>query len=228
MTSQVSTVPPGPQLITLPGLAAYRETIAAMEQQAAAIRDGTASDAVWFLEHPPVYTGGTSAKPEDLTGFDGIEIFHAGRGGQWTYHGPGQRIAYVMLDLGAPHGSVLARDIRSYVCGLETWAITALRSLGVTAQQRPGRVGLWVESAVPGRDDKIAAIGVRVSRWVSYYGIAINVAPDLAHYAGIIPCGISEHGVTSLAALGAPSRFDDLDAALIAAWPGVFGAALVP
>jgi lipoyl(octanoyl) transferase len=177
---------------------------------------------VWLVEHPPTYTAGTSAAPGDLRD-PRFPVFEAGRGGQWTYHGPGQRVAYVMLDLTRRHGSVPPRDIRAFVHGLEEWLIRAVARFGVRAERRAGRVGIWVVDAATGAEAKIGAIGVRVTRWVSWHGVALNVAPDLAHFAGIVPCGIAEHGVTSLAALGAAAaRTDAADAALRAAWQEVF------
>jgi len=213
------------------GLTPYPDALGAMRQRVAAIRAGTARENVWLVEHPPLYTAGTSARPEDLTEPARFPIFAAGRGGQWTYHGPGQRTAYVMLDLTRPHGSVPARDIGCYVHGLEAWLIRALDRFGVRGERRQGRIGIWVtDSRVGpggrrGAEAKIGAIGVRVSRWVSWHGVALNVAPDLAHFSGIVPCGIREHGVTSLAALGVAATMADADAALRDAWEDVFGAA---
>ena len=192
-----------------------------MEARAAAIRAGTERELVWLLEHPSLYTAGTSARAEDLTAPGQFPVFRTGRGGQWTYHGPGQRIAYVMLDLARAHGTLPPRDARAYVHALEEWVMRALARLGVAAERREDRIGLWVKDE--GGEKKIAAIGVRLSRWVSSHGVAVNLAPDLAHYQGIVPCGIREHGVTSLAALGRPATMEDLDAALLAAWPEIFG-----
>ena len=200
---------------TLPGLALYAETLAAMEARVAAISAGTASEAIWLLEHPPIYTAGTSAKPVDLTDPTRFPVHVAGRGGQYTYHGPGQRVAYVMLDLNRR-----GRDIRQFVCALESWIIATLAEFSVKGERRPGRVGVWVtrpDRAGPdGRpaEDKIAAIGVKLRRWVSFHGISINVAPDLSHFTGIIPCGISDHGVTSLVDLGRTVTLTDVDLAL--------------
>jgi lipoyl(octanoyl) transferase len=175
---------------------------------------------VWLVEHPPLYTAGTSAKPEDLLA-PRFPVYRTGRGGQLTYHGPGQRVAYVMIDLKRRNP-----DVRAYVAALEAWIMRALASLGVTAEPRDGRVGLWVpmerQGGRAGEEAKIAAIGVRIRRWVTYHGVAINVAPDLSHYAGIVPCGIREHGVTSLAALGVKATMADLDLALREAWPASF------
>ncbi len=199
----------------------YEAALAAMQAQAAAIRAGTEGEAVWLLEHPPLYTAGTSAQPGDLLNPQGLPTHAAGRGGQWTYHGPGQRTAYVMLDLARPHGAVPARDVRAFVRGLEEWLIRTLDHFNVRGERRPGRVGIWVAD---GRGEaKIAAIGVRVTRWVSWHGVALNVAPDLAHFGGIVPCGIREHGVTSLEAQGLTTTLADVDLALQATWPGVFG-----
>lgn len=209
------------------GLTAYPDALAAMQARAAAIHDGTAAERIWLVEHPPLYTAGTSARDADLLGAGDAQVFRTGRGGQWTYHGPGQRIAYVMLDLTRPHGSVPARDIRGFVAGLEAWLIDTLATFGVRGETREGRVGIWVVDPA-GNESKIAAIGVRVSRWVSYHGIALNVAPDLARYGGIVPCGISEHGVTSLAALGITVSMQEVDAALAQAFTHIFGTSLRP
>lgn len=202
---------------------AYEESLAAMQTRVAAIRAGTAHERVWLLEHPPLYTAGTSATPEGLVDANALPIFRAGRGGQWTYHGPGQRVGYVMLDLDRAHGRVRARDIRAYVDGLEEWLIRTLDRFNVRGERRTGRVGIWVTDRASGTEAKIAAIGVRVTRWVSWHGVALNVEPDLAHFGGIVPCGIAEHGVTSLAALGLPVTMADVDVALRAAWAEVFG-----
>jgi lipoyl(octanoyl) transferase len=211
-----------PEWVVAPGLTPYPEALAEMAERSAAIRAGTAAERVWLVEHPPTYTAGTSAAPGDLRD-PRFPVFEAGRGGQWTYHGPGQRVAYVMLDLTRRHGSVPPRDIRAFVHGLEEWLIRAVARFGVRAERRAGRVGIWVVDAATGAEAKIGAIGVRVTRWVSWHGVALNVAPDLAHFAGIVPCGIAEHGVTSLAALGAAAaRTDAADAALRAAWQEVF------
>ena len=207
---------------TRPGLLDYPDGIAAMQARAAAIRGGTDGEQVWLVEHPPLYTAGTSADAGDLIAASRFPTYAAGRGGQWTYHGPGQRTAYVLLDLTRPHGTLPPRDIRAYVAGLEGWVIAALSALGVRAERRAGRIGLWVAGSHG--EDKIAAIGVRVTRWVTWHGVALNVAPDLSHYDGIVPCGIRGHGVTSLAALGVTATMDDVDAVLRAAWAGVFGA----
>lgn len=205
------------------GLTPYPVALATMRAQVAAIRAGTAGERVWLVEHPPLYTAGTSAKRDDLVDPDRFPTFEAGRGGQWTYHGPGQRTAYVMLDLSRPHGSVPARDIRAYVHGLEEWLIRALDRFNVRGERREGRVGIWVVDRASGAENKIAAIGVRVSHWVSWHGVALNVEPDLAHFGGIVPCGIADHGVTSLAALGRVVSMEEADAALRGAWAEVFG-----
>jgi len=203
----------------------YLEALAAMEARAAAIAEGTAAEQIWLLEHPPLYTAGTSAKGGDLVQPDRFPVYAAGRGGQYTYHGPGQRVVYTMLDL-----KHRGQDVRQFVHDLEGWIITALATLGVTGERRDGRVGIWVARAsflpaagLPGREDKIAAIGVRVRKWVTFHGIAVNIAPDLSHYTGIIPCGIAQHGVTSLHDLGFKTTMDEADAALIAAFEKVFG-----
>ena len=222
MNPPASTPDPAfPEWRTEPGLLAYPAALASMQARAAAIRAGTAGELVWLVEHPPLYTAGTSADPADLANPDGLPVFSAGRGGQWTFHGPGQRTAYVLLDLARPHGRVPPRDIKAFVWGLEEWLIRALARFGVRGERRAGRVGIWV--ARGGDEEKIAAIGVRLTRWVSWHGVALNVAPDLRHFAGIVPCGIRDHGVTSLAALGVSATLPDADAALRAAWPEVFG-----
>jgi lipoyl(octanoyl) transferase len=197
-----------------------------MQDRAAAIRERRAEQCVWLVEHPPLYTAGTSARREELLDGARLPIFEAGRGGQWTYHGPGQRTAYVMLDLARPHGPrVPPRDLRAYVHALEDWMIRALARFGVTGERREGRVGIWVARG-GGREDKIGAIGVRVSRWVSFHGVALNVAPDLSHFSGIVPCGIAQHGVTSLRDLGVAAGMGDVDAALREAWGEAFGKSL--
>ena len=215
--------PAGPEWRTEPGLLAYPDAVAALQARVAAIHAGTAPELVWLVEHPPLYTAGTSARREDLTDPSRFPTFEAGRGGQWTYHGPGQRTAYVLLDLARPHGQVPPRDIRAFVWGLEAWLIGAIARLGVHAERRAGRVGLWVADPATGAESKIAAVGVRVTRWVSWHGVALNVSPDLSHYDGIVPCGIAAHGVTSLQALGADASMAMADAALRAAWAEVFG-----
>lgn len=204
------------------GLTEYPAALVAMQAHAAAIRAESAPERVWLVEHPPTYTAGTSARAEELleTRFP---TYEAGRGGQWTYHGPGQRTAYVMLDLQRPHGIVPARDIRAYVHGLEEWIIRALDRFNVKGERREGRVGIWVADPRTGGESKIAAIGVRVTRWVSWHGIAVNVEPDLSHFGGIVPCGIREHGVTSLWALGITATMEEVDSALRATWSEVFG-----
>jgi lipoyl(octanoyl) transferase len=195
----------------------YEEAVAAMEERAAAIRAGLAPELVWLLEHPPLYTAGTSAQAHDLLDPARLPVHKSGRGGQYTYHGPGQRIVYVLLDLNE-HG----KDVRCHVWRLEEWMIRTLAHFGVAAERRDGRVGVWVVGR-GGHEDKIAAIGVRVRRWVSYHGVALNLDPDLEHYRGIVPCGISGHGVTSLARLGVTATMADVDAALRATFDAVFG-----
>jgi lipoyl(octanoyl) transferase len=205
------------------GLTPYPDAIARMTARVAEIRARTGRELVWLVEHPPIYTAGTSAKREELTDPSRFPTFDAGRGGQWTYHGPGQRTAYVMLDLTQRHGTVPAQDIRCYVNGLEEWLIRTLDRFNVRGERRKGRVGIWVSDPQTGAEAKIGAIGVRVSRWVSWHGAALNVDPNLAHFDGIVPCGIREHGVTSLTALGIPATMEDADMALRAAWDEVFG-----
>ena len=199
----------------------YPAAVAAMEARAAAIAEGTAGELVWLLEHPPLYTAGVSAKPGDLLEPDRFPVFQSGRGGQFTYHGPGQRVAYVMLDLTARQ-----RDVRAFVAALEAWVIGALARFNVEGGVRDGRVGVWVERRTPGlptAEDKIAAIGVKLRRWVSFHGISLNVEPDLGHFSGIVPCGVTEHGVTSLVDLGLPVTLDEADEALRLSFAQVFG-----
>ncbi len=210
----------------IPGLAPYDETLAAMEARVEAITRGEAPEAIWLLEHPPLYTAGTSARPEDLTDPGRFPVIQTGRGGQYTYHGPGQRVVYTMLDVKARGG-----DVRCFVRALEAWVIAALAEFGVKGEIRPGRVGVWVvrPDRPPAPDgspaeDKIAAIGIKLRRWVSFHGLSINVEPDLSHFQGIVPCGIRDHGVTSLVDLGLPVTMDDLDAALRATFERSFGA----
>jgi lipoyl(octanoyl) transferase len=189
------------------GLTPYPEALAFMEARVAAIRAGEASECVWLLEHPPLFTAGTSADPAELFNLLNFPVFEAGRGGRYTYHGPGQRVGYLMLDLDRR-----GRDIRRFVSALEGWMITALAELGVNARREPGRVGIWTGQGPA--EAKIGAIGVRVKRWVTLHGFSINVAPDLRHFGGIVPCGISQFGVTSLHALGIKAGTGELDAAL--------------
>ena len=198
------------------GLVPYDTALDTMERRVAAIRAGTADEAIWLLEHPPLYTAGTSARPQDLRDPDRFEVFEARRGGQYTYHGPGQRVVYVLLDLDRR-----GRDIRVFVQDLERWVIDTLEAFGLTGHIREGRVGVWIERPdrppLPDgrmREDKIAAMGIRLRKWVSFHGLSINVEPDLEHFSGIVPCGISDYGVTSLVDLGLPVTMADLDAAL--------------
>ncbi len=198
------------------GLTGYDDAVALMECRAAGIAAGGAAELVWLVEHPPLYTAGTSADPADLTDPNRFPVHTTKRGGQYTYHGPGQRVAYAMLDLNRR-----GRDVRKFVCNLENWVIGALAEFNVTGHHRAGRVGVWVsrpdKPLLPdgtGRDDKIAAIGVRLRKWVSFHGVSINVDPDLTHYDGIVPCGISGHGVTSLVDLGLAVTMADVDLAL--------------
>lgn len=186
----------------------YETALSEMSARAEAIAEGTARECVWLLEHPPLYTAGTSANAEDLLDATRFPVFRSGRGGQYTYHGPGQRIAYVMLNL-----RQRKQDVRAYVCALEEWLIATLARFRVTGERRTGRVGVWVRRPElgDGREDKIAAIGVRVRKWVTFHGVSINVNPDLEHYSGIVPCGIAEHGVTSLQDLGIDASMDELD-----------------
>ena len=198
---------------------AYEDAVRAMEERVAGIRAGTEDEMIWLLEHPPLYTAGTSAKTGDLLDTR-FPVYQAGRGGQYTYHGPGQRVGYMMLNLKKRQQQP---DIKQYVWQLEEWIIRSLLHFGVTGERREGRVGIWVDEGM--RESKVAAIGVRVRHWVTYHGISINVDPDLSHYAGIVPCGIKEHGVTSLAQLlKRPVSMAEVDDALKAEWTGVFEA----
>jgi lipoyl(octanoyl) transferase len=212
------TLTPAVEWQVAPGLTPYPDAVAFMEARAAAIADGKASELVWLVEHPPVYTAGTSAKDGDLLDAR-FPVFKTGRGGQFTYHGPGQRVGYAMLDLRRRRG-----DVRAFVRDLEEWLIRALARFNVEAERREGRVGIWVARGT--REDKIAAIGVRVRRWVTFHGVSLNVDPDLTHFDGIVPCGVREHGVTSLHDLGLPVTMADVDVALKAAFEEVFGANL--
>ncbi len=202
--------------ITSPGVTDYRLAEREMERRAAAIAAGSADEAIWLLEHPPLYTAGTSAQFQDLVEPDRFPVFPSKRGGQYTYHGPGQRVVYVMLDVGRR-----GHDVRRFVQQLEGWVISTLSDFGVQGHIREGRVGVWVErpdkpAAIDGtpREDKIAAIGIRLRKWISFHGISINVEPDLSHFSGIVPCGIRDHGVTSLRDLGLPADMATLDSAL--------------
>jgi lipoyl(octanoyl) transferase len=203
-----------------PGLVQYPDAVARMDSEVAAIAKGDAPERVWLLEHPPLYTAGTSANPGDLVDPERFPVFPSGRGGQFTYHGPGQRVAYVMLDLKRRGG-----DVRAFVAALEDWIIGALASLGVGGERREDRVGVWVRHQTDAGEDesKIAAIGIRVRRWVSLHGISLNVAPELSHFTGIVPCGVTEHGVTSLRALGLAATMEDADRALAKRFGDVFG-----
>lgn len=198
----------------------YPAAVAAMEARVAAIRAGRAPEQVWLLEHPPIYTAGTGADPVELLDGSAFPIYATGRGGRYTYHGPGQRIAYVMLDLRRRR-----RDVRAFVRGLEQWVIAALARFGVGGERRPGRVGIWIDRG-GGREAKIAAVGVRVRHWITFHGVSINVSPDLGHYAGIVPCGVAAHGVTSLADLGVAASMEELDGALEATFEPVFETAM--
>ena len=208
-----------------PGLTEYEHALAFMDARADAIRQGSEPEMVWLVEHPPLYTAGTSARIEDLVEPDRFPVFAAGRGGEYTYHGPGQRVAYVMLDLKRRR-----EDVRAFVAALEEWIIGALARFNVTGERREDRVGIWVTR--PDRpplpdgspaEDKIAAIGLRIRRWVSFHGIALNVEPDLSHFSGIVPCGVADHGVTSLVDLGVPATMDEADEALRVSFRRVFG-----
>ncbi len=221
-STRLSHMDAPPLWTTSDGLVPYPDAVAEMQAHIALMAQGAAPKRVWLLEHPPLYTAGTSARPEDLAAPDRFPVFSTGRGGQWTYHGPGQRVAYVMLDLNRPHGTVTARDLHAYVAGLEDWLIRALAQLGVHGERRPGRIGVWVVDPRTGAEDKVAAIGVRITRWMSWHGVALNVNPALDHFGGIIPCGIRQHGVTSLHALGRTVTMAEVDATLRRAWSEVF------
>ena len=212
--------------ITTPGLTDYRTAEVWMEDRAAQIAAGTADECIWLLEHPALYTAGTSAKAADLTDPDRFPVYPTKRGGQYTYHGPGQRVAYTLLDVGKR-----GRDVRCFVRDLEAWVIDTLDSFNVKGEIRDGRVGVWVQRPEKPRqadgtpaEDKIAAIGIRLRKWISFHGISINVEPDLEHFSGIVPCGITDHGVTSLVDLGLPVTMDDVDVALRRSFTRVFEA----
>ncbi len=211
--------------ITSNGLTGFRDAESWMEARVAAITEGSAPECIWLVEHPPLYTAGTSAKIEDLTDPDRFDVFPTKRGGQYTYHGPGQRVAYVMLDVGKR-----GRDVRAFVEQLEAWIITTLAQFNVVGEMRDGRVGVWVTrpdkpQTVTGQpvEDKIAAIGIRLRKWISFHGISLNLEPDLTHFDGIVPCGIADHGVTSLVDLGLPVTMNDVDTALLHSFADVFG-----
>lgn len=199
---------------------AYADAVVEMERKVAAIAERDACELVWLLEHPPLYTAGTSADEKDLLSPDRFPVFKTGRGGQYTYHGPGQRVGYVMLDL-----KKRGQDVRKYVGDLERWLIATLAEFGVTGELREGRVGVWVRrpDKGAGREDKIAAIGVRIRKWVTFHGVSLNVDPALDHFDGIVPCGISQHGVTSLADLGVTATMADVDVAMKKTFAEVFG-----
>jgi lipoyl(octanoyl) transferase len=216
MDHQIGTGPSGIEWWISNEAVDYLAAIEQMEGRVAAIRCGSAAELVWLLEHPPLYTAGTSARDEDLLDPGRLPVHRTGRGGRYTYHGPGQRIAYVMLDLRRR-----GQDVRCYVHQLEEWIIRALASFGVSGGRRDGRVGIWV-AGPDGREDKIAAIGVRVRQWVTYHGVALNIDPELEHYRGIVPCGIAEHGVTSLAKLGVEATTQDVDLALHSSFTEIF------
>ncbi|APF37354.1 lipoate-protein ligase B [Chelatococcus daeguensis] len=205
------------------GRVGYEEAVAAMETRVAAIAAGEAPECVWLLEHPPLYTAGTSANDADLVEPGRFPVFRSGRGGQFTYHGPGQRVAYVMLDL-----SRRTPDLRAFVAALEAWLIATLDGFNVRGERREDRVGVWVRRPErgPAVEDKIAAIGIRVRRWVTFHGISLNVEPDLSHFSGIVPCGVRQHGVTSLVDLGIPVTMPEVDAALRASFEDIFGPAI--
>ena len=199
----------------------YPDAVAEMEGRVTGISAANAGEQVWLVQHPPLYTAGTSADDDDLLDAHRFPVFRSGRGGEFTYHGPGQRVGYVMMDL-----NHRGRDVRRFVRDLEEWMIVTLSTFGVTGERREGRVGIWVDrgqhGGLPGKEEKIAAIGVRLRRWVSFHGVSLNISPDLGHYDGIVPCGISQHGVTSLLALGVTVTIEDVDIALRDAFERVF------
>jgi len=211
-----------PEWVVAKGLVPYPEALAFMETHVSAIYEGRARERVWLVEHPPLYTAGVSARPEDLISPDRFEVYNAGRGGQYTYHGPGQRVVYVMLNLNRR-----SKDVRAFVEALETWLIDTLFQFNVQGHIREGRVGVWVERPDKGysplTEDKIAAIGIKLRRWVSFHGISLNVDPDLNHFTGIVPCGLADYGVTSLLDLGLPVSMDEVDYALKLSFEKLFG-----
>lgn len=207
------------------GLTPYQQALDFMEEEARKISNGEADELIWLVEHPPLYTAGTSAKPEDLIEPDRFDVFQTGRGGEYTYHGPGQRVAYVMLDL-----KRRKQDVRAFVSALEKWIISTLSEMNVTGERREDRVGVWVQRPekppLPDGstcEDKIAAIGIRIKKWVSFHGISINVEPELDHFSGIVPCGVTQYGVTSLVDLGLPVMMEDVDVALKKTFEDIFG-----
>jgi lipoyl(octanoyl) transferase len=204
----------------------YPNAVSEMEERVAGILSGHSDEQVWMVQHPPLYTAGTSADDADLLDAHKFPVFQAGRGGEFTYHGPGQRVGYVMMDI-----NQRGRDIRRFVRDLEEWMIVTLATFGVNGERREGRVGIWVDrgrhGGLPGQEDKIAAIGVRLRRWVSFHGVSLNICPDLSHYDGIVPCGISQHGVTSLRDLGVDATVEDVDIALKESFETAFGRSTV-
>jgi lipoyl(octanoyl) transferase len=206
------------KLKTSADLVDYQEALSFMEERVAKIFNGSEEECVWLLEHPPLYTAGTSAKAEDLLNAQ-FPVYDTGRGGEYTYHGPGQRVAYIMLNLKERYKEP---DIKHFIWSLEEWIILTLKEFGITGERREGRVGIWVVNKDKS-EDKIAAIGIRIRRWVSFHGISINLNPDLSHFEGIVPCGIKGHGVTSFEKLGVKATMEDLDKALQKTWPEVFG-----
>jgi lipoyl(octanoyl) transferase len=216
LARDVGTAALAPEWRAQPGLLPYPEAVAFMEERADAIASGHAKELVWLVEHPPIYTAGTSANPADLLDAR-FPVFKTGRGGQFTYHGPGQRVVYLMLDL-----KRRKPDVRAFVRDLEEWLVRALAAFGVKGERRTDRVGIWV-AREDGGEDKIAAIGVRIRHWITFHGVALNVAPDLSHFGGIVPCGVRGHGVTSLADLGVNASMHEVDAVLKVAFQDVFG-----
>lgn len=206
--------------VVAPGLTGYEDAVAEMESRVALIADGLAPERVWLVEHPPLYTAGTSAQDEDLVAPGRFPVHRSGRGGQYTYHGPGQRVAYVMLDLKRRDP-----DLRRFVAALEAWLISTLAAMNIRGERREDRVGVWVRRPEKrdGAEDKIAAIGIRVRRWVSFHGVSLNVEPDLGHFDGIVPCGVSDQGVTSLVDLGLPITMPEVDAVMRQQFERIFG-----
>ncbi len=220
LATMLSSSPEPVEWLISDRLIPYTEAMVFMENRIAAIAEGKARECVWLLEHPPLYTAGTSANPADLVASDRFDVFATGRGGQYTYHGPGQRVAYVMLDL-----KRRKQDVRLFVQCLESWIINTLAEHNITGERRKDRVGVWVSRPEKGAgvEDKIAAIGIRVRKWVTFHGISLNIEPDLEHYSGIVPCGIAQHGVTSFVDLGYPIAMSDVDMTLRSAFEPLFG-----
>lgn len=208
-------------------IVSYPDALSHMQKYVQHIYEKKRPECLWFLEHPPLYTAGSSAKEHDLINPQRYPIFYTNRGGQWTYHGPGQRIIYIMMDLRKDHYSFPPRDIHAFVNTIEDWIILTLKQFNIQAEKRKGRIGLWVIDPVTQQEEKIAALGIKLSRWISWHGIALNICPKLENYSGIIPCGLSEYGVTSMHKLGVYCSLDDIDHALLEQWKYIFPYALL-